>query len=144
MYGVGRCTGFRPFLRSGGARALLAVITTVVVLGHISGFYEIPYIRQIEDILYDTRVRISAPGGVDNRIVIVAIDAASLQEQIAKVADPELTPSARVLREMREQELPYFRLTMAYSERWASYFRDRPLAPAVQAAFETHNTTLLR
>ena len=64
------------------------------------------------------------------------LHAASLQEQIAKVADPELTPSARVLREMREQELPYFRLTMAYSERWASYFRNRPLAPAVQAAFE--------
>ena len=58
--------------------ALLAMITTVVVLGHISGLYEIPYIRQIEDILYDTRVRLTAPGGVDERIVIVAIDERSL------------------------------------------------------------------
>ena len=62
------------------ARSMLAIVTTAVVLGHIVGFYTIPYIHQIEDILYDTRVRLSAPGGVDNRIVIVAIDEASLQE----------------------------------------------------------------
>ena len=62
------------------ARAFLAILTTFGVLGHISGLYEIPYIYQIEDILYDTRVRLTAPGGVDDRIVIVAIDEASLQE----------------------------------------------------------------
>jgi adenylate cyclase len=56
------------------------VITTLVVLGHVSGIYNIPYIDQIEDLLYDTRVRLSAPGGEDDRIVIVAIDEASLQE----------------------------------------------------------------
>ena len=61
------------------ARSMLAIVTTAGVLGHIVGFYTIPYIHQIEDILYDTRVRISAPGGVDERIVIVAIDEASLQ-----------------------------------------------------------------
>jgi adenylate cyclase len=62
------------------ARALLAILTTLGVLGHISGMYTIPYIQQIEDILYDTRVRLTAPRGVDDRIVIVAIDEASLQE----------------------------------------------------------------
>ena len=62
------------------ARAFLAILTTLVVLGHISALYEIPYIYQIEDILYDTRVRLTAPGGVDERIVIVAIDEESLQE----------------------------------------------------------------
>ena len=60
----------------------------------------------------------------------------SLAHQLAKVADPELTPSARVLREMREQDTPFFRLALAYSERWADYFRKRPLAPEIQAAFE--------
>jgi glutamate--cysteine ligase len=60
----------------------------------------------------------------------------SLADQFAKVADPELTPSARVLREMREQDTPFFRLALAYSERWADYFRKRPLAPEIQAAFE--------
>jgi len=61
------------------ARALLGIMTTVGVIGHISGVYEIPYINQIEDLLYDTRVRLTAPGGVDDRIVIVAIDEASLE-----------------------------------------------------------------
>ena len=49
---------------------------------------------------------------------------AATRQQAAAVADPELTPSARVLREMRETELPFFRLTMDYSQQWARHFRD--------------------
>jgi glutamate--cysteine ligase len=60
----------------------------------------------------------------------------SLQQQLAKVADPELTPSARVLREMKEKDLPFFRLAMAYSEHWADHFRSRNLSPQLQAKFE--------
>jgi glutamate--cysteine ligase len=60
----------------------------------------------------------------------------SLHEQVAKVADPELTPSARILREMREKDLPFFRLALSYSERWGDYFRNRPLPTDIQAAFE--------
>jgi glutamate--cysteine ligase len=61
---------------------------------------------------------------------------ASLENQLAKVADPELTPSARVLREMRERNLSFFRLAMTYSEQWAQYFRERPLARDIQIDFE--------
>jgi adenylate cyclase len=68
--------GFKRYL----GRAFLGIITTIGVLGHVSGVYELPYIDQIEDLLYDTRVRITAPGGQDDRIVIIAIDEASLQE----------------------------------------------------------------
>jgi glutamate--cysteine ligase len=32
--------------------------------------------------------------------------------------------------------LPFFRLAMAYSEQWAQYFRQRPLAADTQAAFD--------
>ena len=60
----------------------------------------------------------------------------SLDDQLSKVADPGLTPSARILREMREQNLPFFRLAMAYSERWAEHFRKHPLPAEIQAAFE--------
>jgi len=60
----------------------------------------------------------------------------SLQQQQAKVADPELTPSARILREMKEKDLPFFRLAMAYSERWADHFRDRELSAETLRAFE--------
>jgi glutamate--cysteine ligase len=60
----------------------------------------------------------------------------SLRQQAARIAEPELTPSARILREMREKELPFFRLVMAYSEHWAGYFRKRALSPSMKAAFE--------
>lgn len=61
---------------------------------------------------------------------------ASLNNQLAKVADPELTPSARILREMRERKLPFFRLAMAYSKEWAQHFRERTITAERQAAFE--------
>ncbi len=69
---------------------------------------------------------------------------ASLESQLAKVADPELTPSARVLREMRERNLSFFRLAMTYSEQWAQYFHERPLATDTQIAFDeaTHRSLL--
>ena len=72
----------------------------------------------------------------DMRHIAEALDSAhqsngyseSLREQSARIADPELTPSARVLREMREQGQPFFRFAMGYSERWASHFRQQPLS----------------
>jgi len=67
--------GFKRYL----ARASLAILTTLGVLGHVAGYYKVPYINQVENLLYDTRVRLSAKGGIDDRIVIVAIDEASLQ-----------------------------------------------------------------
>ena len=60
----------------------------------------------------------------------------ALAAQRDKVLDPDLTPSARILREMREQNLPFMRLAMAYSERWAEYFKTRELAPEVCNAFK--------
>lgn len=57
---------------------------------------------------------------------------AALEEQKSKVGDPELTPSARMLREMRESELPFFRLEMEYSKRWAEHFRQITLTPEVE------------
>ncbi|HEY6130736.1 MAG TPA: glutamate--cysteine ligase, partial [Halioglobus sp.] len=68
----------------------------------------------------------------------------SLEHQLAKVADPELTPSARMLREMRDRKLSFFGLAMAYSEQWAQYFRERPPAADVQRAFEDETRLSLR
>lgn len=59
----------------------------------------------------------------------------SIADQFAKVKNPQLTPSARVLQEMQEQNLPFFRLAMSYSERWAAHFRDRELSPDRLQAF---------
>ncbi len=69
-------------------------------------------------------------------------EALTLQRQ--KVADPELTPSARVLREMKEQDLPFFRLSMAYSLQWGEHFRARELEPTTARAFEEEAATSLQ
>jgi adenylate cyclase len=62
------------------ARATLGIITTLGVLGHVAGYYTVPYINEVENLLYDTRVRLSATGGKDDRIVIIAVDEPSLEE----------------------------------------------------------------
>jgi glutamate--cysteine ligase len=67
-----------------------------------------------------------------------------LQAQQAKVEDPELTPSARILREMREQDLPFFRLAMGYSKRWAEHYRTRQLPQAEKVRFEEESKRSLR
>lgn len=61
---------------------------------------------------------------------------ASLAAQSAKVVDPALTPSAKILQEMQEKDLPFFRVAMAYSEQWADYFHKRPLSGETLAGFE--------
>lgn len=68
----------------------------------------------------------------------------ALQDQKAKVSDPELTPSARMLREMRETELPFFRLEMEYSKRWAEHFRSSPLSEDVTEKFDRETQSSLQ
>ncbi|HZX27994.1 MAG TPA: glutamate--cysteine ligase, partial [Telluria sp.] len=59
----------------------------------------------------------------------------ALSLQRAKVADPELTPSARVLAEVRAAgSFQAFGLRM--SEQHAEYFRSSPLMPAEEQMFD--------
>lgn len=60
---------------------------------------------------------------------------ATLTTQKAKVDDPELTPSARIIREMSEHKLPFLRLAMSYSERWSRHFTNRELSPEIAEEF---------
>lgn len=64
-------------------------------------------------------------------------------EQREKLADPELTPSARVLREMAESGMPFFRFALRYGKRWAEEFAARELDPASLERLEaqSHNST---
>jgi glutamate--cysteine ligase len=68
----------------------------------------------------------------------------SLENQVLKIDDPELTPSARILREMRERDLPFFRVAMGYSEQWAHYFRERRLATDTRSRFEEESRRSLQ
>jgi glutamate--cysteine ligase len=53
---------------------------------------------------------------------------AAIQHQLAKVADSELTPSAKVLARMRELKTSYFRFAMNQSLANSDYFRSRSLS----------------
>ncbi|MES3007250.1 MAG: glutamate--cysteine ligase [Pseudomonadota bacterium] len=52
----------------------------------------------------------------------------AVANQAAKVADPELTPSAQLLRKMREENRPFCAMTMAQSSAFEDYFRNNPLS----------------
>ncbi|EKJ6829378.1 glutamate--cysteine ligase [Pseudomonas aeruginosa] len=62
--------------------------------------------------------------------------AAALAAQRAKVADAELTPSAQVLRVMRERGESFEAFSLRQSREHAEYFRQHPLAAEEQARFE--------
>ncbi len=63
----------------------LAVVA--IFLGHViqsikkEPFYQLPLIAQLENIIYDTRVRLTMPRTRDTKVIIVDIDEKSLQER---------------------------------------------------------------
>jgi glutamate--cysteine ligase len=61
--------------------------------------------------------------------------ARSVATQRAKLADVSLTPSARVLQTMRENQQSFLAFGLAQSEAHAAYFRARPLDAAQHEAF---------
>jgi len=77
----------------------------------------------------------AAHGGSDYR--------AALDSQRARVTDPELTPSARLLAEMRERDIPFYRLGLNCSKRWAEHFRARPLSPKKLAELDAESARSL-
>lgn len=62
------------------ARALASVAIVLAFLGHAAGVYELGLVSRLDRILYDVRMRLTMPGGVDESIVILDIDEQSLQE----------------------------------------------------------------
>ncbi|MFZ4623903.1 MAG: CHASE2 domain-containing protein [Rhodoferax sp.] len=63
-------------LRSG-----LSLCLVVLLMLHAGGHLPIRLLDQLELLAYDARLRLTLPGGVDRRIVIVAIDEASLLQE---------------------------------------------------------------
>ena len=64
-------------------RIALGLAVLAFFLGHAAKLYQVPFIDQLDRIIYDARLRLTLPGGVDERIVILDIDEKSL-------ATPEL------------------------------------------------------
>lgn len=65
------------------ARIIIGLIVVLVFLVHSIGLWglQLPLIEQLEAIIYDTRLRLTMPGGVDSRIIILDIDEKSLAER---------------------------------------------------------------
>jgi adenylate cyclase len=62
------------------ARIVIGLVITLLFIGHAAKYYEVPFITQLDNIMYDARLQLTMPGGVDERIVILDIDEKSLQE----------------------------------------------------------------
>ena len=69
-----------PKLPKYSLRILLGLAVTALLLANAIRFIDIGLIERLELISYDTRVKLTMPGGVDPRIVIVDLDEKSLAE----------------------------------------------------------------
>ena len=61
-------------------RIVLGLAIVLFFIGHAAKFYEVGIVSQLDHIVFDTRLKVTMPGGVDDRIVILDIDEKSLQE----------------------------------------------------------------
>ena len=59
-------------------RICLGLLVVLLFIGHAAKFYQVGFISQLDNIIYDARLRFTMPGGVDDRIVILDIDEKSL------------------------------------------------------------------
>jgi adenylate cyclase len=61
-------------------RILFGFAITLFFMGHVVGLYRVGFIDQLDNIVYDYRLKMTMPGGVDDSIVILDIDEKSLAE----------------------------------------------------------------
>ena len=63
-------------------RIALGLAVMLIFVGHAGKFYNIGLISRLDNIMYDTRLALTMPGGVDPRIVILDIDERSLDKEV--------------------------------------------------------------
>ncbi len=61
-------------------RYALGLAVMLLLLGHAASFYQIGLVSHLDAIIYDTKLRLTMPNTVDERVVIVDIDEKSLAE----------------------------------------------------------------
>lgn len=69
-------------MKKSKARIALGLAVVLLLLAHVQGdLIRIPFIDTLESIVYDARLRLTMPGTVDPRIVILDLDEKSLAER---------------------------------------------------------------
>lgn len=68
------------FLAKHGARIAVSLLPMLFGLGHATGLLRISAVQSLENIVYDTKLRLTMPKTLDSRIIIVDIDEKSLAE----------------------------------------------------------------
>ncbi|RPI46006.1 MAG: adenylate/guanylate cyclase domain-containing protein [Betaproteobacteria bacterium] len=66
-------------MKKNAARIVFGLILVVLFTGHAAKWYWVPLMDTLEALAYDARLNLTMPGTVDERIVIVDIDEASLR-----------------------------------------------------------------
>jgi adenylate cyclase len=131
-------------------RVLISGLLLAIFALHIAGNPRLEIIDRIENYLYDVRVRLTMPGTVDDRIVIIDIDEAS-QAQLGQWPWPRNTLAAIVDRLFDDYEIRVLGLDALFAEaeessaeRLLSTLAASPIAadPAVAREFERHRRTL--
>jgi adenylate cyclase len=69
------------YIRKHAIRIGLGLALLLLLLGHASRRYEVPFVNQLDAIIYDYRLRLTMPRTVDERVVILDIDEKSLKEE---------------------------------------------------------------
>ena len=59
-------------------RIAIGLVVVLIFVGHAARYYQIPFVDRFENIVYDARLRLTMPNGIDPRLVIVDIDEKSL------------------------------------------------------------------
>ena len=62
-------------------RTGLSLGLVLIMMLHASGYYPLALLTKLELFAYDARLRLTLPGGIDPRIVIVDVDEASLARE---------------------------------------------------------------
>ena len=61
-------------------RIVLGLVIALFFIGHAAKLYNVGIVAQLDHIIFDTRLKLTMPGGVDERVVVLDIDEKSLQE----------------------------------------------------------------
>lgn len=68
-------------LKNNWVRILLGLAVVAALIGHAIGLVRVDVLDRMETLVYDARLRLTMPGGIDPRIVILDIDEKSLAER---------------------------------------------------------------